>query len=105
MEPINQLAELVINSANDVLAGNQTFEEHLIFLQSEKDRLNQEGVKLPLDLSEPERNLHEQNYTGNCQQESGYSRNKPGSGKKPKTFQSKKVEYTQQGVLSWTDRS
>jgi hypothetical protein len=58
-EPINILAELVIASANDVLAGLQTWEEHLVYLRDIQIEYESRGIKLPLDLSEPERTTDE----------------------------------------------
>ena len=52
-EPLNILAPLVIGSANDVLAGLITWEEHLEYLQSESNRL-----KLNFKFQE-ERNMHD----------------------------------------------
>lgn len=52
-EPINILAGLVIASANDVLAGYQTWEEHIKYLRDAAKEQN-----LPLDLTE-ERNTDE----------------------------------------------
>ena len=53
-EPINILSELVMSSANDVLAGLQSFDEHLDYLRQMNEEYAAKGVKLPLDLSEPD---------------------------------------------------
>lgn len=58
VEPINILAELVIDSANDVLAGYQTWEDHISYLKQMAAEYELQGVKLPLDLTE-ERNTDE----------------------------------------------
>jgi len=58
VEPINILAELVINSANDVLAGLQTWEEHNQYLEQAAAEYELQGVKLPLNLTD-ERNTDE----------------------------------------------
>jgi hypothetical protein len=58
VEPINILAELVINSANDVLAGYQTWEDHISYLKQMAAEYELQGVRLPLDLTE-ERNTDE----------------------------------------------
>ena len=49
-EPINILANLVIGSANDVLAGFQTFEEHEKYLRETAAEYAARGIKLPLEL-------------------------------------------------------
>ena len=100
--PINILAELVINSANDVLTGNQTFEEHLIYLQDEKNRHEREGIKLPLDLSEPI-----ERETDDKQQQIDF-RNKPGTGPSKHRYQREqrrveKIQNHSQGFLFWGD--
>lgn len=56
VEPINILAELVIDSANDVLTGYQTWEDHISYLKQMAVEYELQGVKLPLDLTE-ERSL------------------------------------------------
>lgn len=61
MNIFNILADLVINSANDVLSGNQTWEEHNQFLKQAAAEYELQDVKLPLDLSD-ERNTNHENY-------------------------------------------
>jgi hypothetical protein len=51
-EPINLLVGLVTDSANDVLAGFQTWEDHIAYLKLIQKDYESKGIKLPLDLTE-----------------------------------------------------
>jgi hypothetical protein len=51
-EPINILVKLVIDSANDVLAGLQTYDEHEEYLKELAVEYQKNGIKLPLELDE-----------------------------------------------------
>lgn len=62
VEPINILADLVIASANDVLAGLQTWEEHNDFLKQAAAEYELQGVKLLLDLSDKSHDEGEVSY-------------------------------------------
>lgn len=50
-DPLNILAEIVFASANDVLAGLQTWEEHEAYLRQTFEEYAARGIKLPLDLT------------------------------------------------------
>lgn len=62
VEPINILAELVIDSANDVLAGYQTWEDHISYLKQMAAEYELQGVKLPLDLTDKSHDEGEVSY-------------------------------------------
>ena len=50
-DPLNILADIVFASANDVLAGLQTWEEHEAYLRQTFEEYASRGIKLPLDLT------------------------------------------------------
>ena len=50
-DPLNILAEIVFSSANDVLAGLQTWEEHEAYLRQTFEEYAAKGIKLPLELT------------------------------------------------------
>lgn len=60
MDPINILAEIVFASANDVLAGLQTWEEHEAYLRQTFEEYASKGIRLPYDdTKEPD---YEEDY-------------------------------------------
>lgn len=60
-DPLNILAEIVFASANDVLAGLQTWEEHEAYLRQTFEEYAAKGIKLPLDLT-TEKPDYEENH-------------------------------------------
>lgn len=100
-EPINLLAEIVINSANDVLSGCHTFQDHLVYLQEEKNRYEREGTKLPLDLSEPIEKEPEHEQQQHCNDKHVPRRRNSSSKGNKKTI--KRLHDNPEGLLSWSD--
>lgn len=60
-DPLNILSEIVFASANDVLAGLQTWEEHEAYLRQTFEEYAAKGIKLPLDLT-TEKPDYEENH-------------------------------------------